>query len=71
MIDNPVGISGIGHPESSRLGLIGFGLLLFLVIEGMGSVIVRYPRSAGKQRHQIKGVLLPAYWPFCRYSPKR
>jgi hypothetical protein len=60
VMDNPVGISGLENPESSRLGSIVFGLLLLSVVAAMVSVIVRYLRSGGIQRHQIKWLLLPS-----------
>jgi len=60
VMDNPVGISGLENPESSPLGSIVFGLLLLSVVAAMVSVIVRYLRSGGIQRHQIKWLLLPS-----------
>jgi len=59
VMDNPAGISGLENPESSRLGSIVFGLLLLSIVAAMVSVIVRYLRSGGIQRHQIKWLLLP------------
>ncbi len=58
-MDNPVGIPGIENPEQSRSGSILFGLLLLLLGAALVSVVVRYVRSGGVERHQIKWFLFP------------
>jgi hypothetical protein len=56
---NPLGIPGVEDPEHSRLGSILFGLLLLLLGAALISVVVRYLRSGGVERHQIKWLLFP------------
>ena len=57
-IDNPVGISGIEDPEKSRLGAVLFGFFLVFLVLALASVVVRYLRSGGVQRQQIKWLML-------------
>jgi hypothetical protein len=57
-IDNPMGIPGIVDPEKSRLGSVLFGYFILLVILALASVVVRYIRSGGAQRQQIKWLML-------------
>jgi hypothetical protein len=53
-IDNPIGIEGLGYPEDLPV----FGLLNGLVIVGLvgavASVVVRFWRSRGVERQQMK-----------------
>jgi hypothetical protein len=58
-MDNPLGIPGIADPEHSGLGSVLFSLLLVALAAALVSVVVRYLRSEGIQRHQIKWLLLP------------
>jgi MFS family permease len=57
-MDNPVGIPGIGDPEKSTLGTVLLGSFVFFVVLALASVVVRYIRSGGVQRQQIKWLLL-------------
>ena len=59
-IDNPVGIPGVENPEQGRLGsmLLGLFVVLLLSVSALASVGVRYHRSTGIERHQIKWLLL-------------
>ena len=59
-MDNPVGIPGIENPEGSRLGSVLFGLLFVMVLLALVSVVVRYARSGGVRRQQIKWLLFAA-----------
>jgi len=56
-MDNPVGISGIEDPEKSQLGSVVFGFFIVLVVAALVSVVVRYLRSGGVQRQQIKWLM--------------
>jgi len=56
-MENPLGIPGIENPEHSRLGSVLFGLLFFLLGAALLSMVVRYLRSGGVERHQIKWLL--------------
>jgi hypothetical protein len=57
-MDNPVGIPGIENPEKSTLGAVLFGSFVLFLIVALASVVVRYLRSEGVQRQQIKWLLL-------------
>jgi hypothetical protein len=58
-MDNPLGIPGVEDPEHSRLGSVLFSLLLVALAAALVSVVVRYMRSEGIERHQIKWLLFP------------
>ena len=57
-MDNPVGIPGIEDPEESTLGTVLLGSFIIFVVLALASVVVRYIRSGGMQRQQIKWLLL-------------
>jgi hypothetical protein len=57
-MDNPVGIPGIEDPEKSRLGAVLLGSFVLFVVLALASVVIRYLRSEGTQRQQIKWLLL-------------
>jgi hypothetical protein len=57
-MDNPVGIPGIQDPENSQLGSVLFGAFFVLLFAALASVVVRYLRSGGVQRQQIKWLML-------------
>ncbi len=54
---NVVGIPGVENPEQSRLGSVLFGLLFVVLLAALVSVVVRYRRSGGVERHQIKWLM--------------
>lgn len=53
-IDNPVGIGGVVDPEEGGVGGVGFGLLLLSMLGGAVQIIVRFVRSRGVERQQMK-----------------
>ena len=60
VVDNPIGVAGIADPEDSILNL----LLGLLVVAAVVSLVVRFRRSRGDERLQLKwftyaGALLP------------
>jgi len=57
-MDNPVGIPGIVDPEKSKLGSVLLGFFIVFLVLALASVVVRYLRSGGVQRHQIKWLML-------------
>jgi hypothetical protein len=57
-MDNPVGIHGIEDPEKSTLGTVLLGSFFLFLVLALASVVVRYIRSGGVQRQQIKWLLL-------------
>ena len=57
VMDNPVGMPGIADPEKSQLGSVLFGIFFVLLFAALASVVVRYLRSGGVQRQQIKWLM--------------
>jgi len=57
-MDNPVGVPGIEDPEKSTLGSVLFGFFILFLVLALVSVVVRYLRSRGAQRQQIKWLML-------------
>jgi hypothetical protein len=53
-IRNPIGIAGIPDPEEGALGAVLFGLLLLCVAAAALSVVLRFRRSRGVERQQLK-----------------
>lgn len=63
-LENPVGVGGLDDAEEGLVGSVLFGLLLVSVVIGVVSLIVRFKRSRGVERQQLKwfafgAVLLP------------
>ena len=56
-MDNPVGIPGIENPENSRIGSVLLAFYLVFVAAALVSVVLRYLRSGGMQRQQIKWLM--------------
>jgi len=57
-MDNPLGMPGIEDPEKSTLGSVLFGFFILFLVLALVSVVVRYLRSGGAQRQQIKWLML-------------
>jgi hypothetical protein len=57
-VPNPIGIDGVVNPEESALGGLLYGTLVIASLAAMASLVVRYRRSIGAERLQIKWVLL-------------
>jgi hypothetical protein len=53
-IRNPIGIAGIPDPEAGALGAVLFGLLLLCSVAAVLSVVLRFRRSQGVERQQLK-----------------
>ena len=53
-IDNPVGITGAPDPENGALGTALLTLLLVCMVAAVASVVLRFRRSRGVERQQLK-----------------
>jgi hypothetical protein len=53
-IDNPIGIAGVPDPDNSRLGDVLIGLFTVCTGAAVLSVVLRFRRSRGVQRQQLK-----------------
>jgi hypothetical protein len=64
VIANPIGIAGVENPEESTVGAGLFILAVFLIAVAFVSLVLRFRRSRGEERQQLKwftyaGTLLP------------
>lgn len=57
VIDNPIGVAGMPDPESSALATVLFFPLLGGLVAGIASLVVRFRRSHGVERQQLKWFL--------------
>jgi hypothetical protein len=53
-IDNPIGVAAVPHPEESTAGTILTSLLTLSVLAAFTSLILRFRRSRGAERQQLK-----------------
>jgi hypothetical protein len=63
-VSNPIGVAAVGNPEQTRVGSALLGLLALLAVVASVSLIIRFLRSRGDERQQLKwfafaGALLP------------
>jgi hypothetical protein len=56
-MDNPLGIPGIQNPEENWIGSMLLGCYFVFLVAALASVVVRYLRSGGVQRQQIKWLM--------------
>jgi hypothetical protein len=64
VVANPIGVAGLEDPEESALGTALLNLLLLLVVVALVSLVIRFRRSRGEERQQLKwftyaGALVP------------
>jgi hypothetical protein len=53
-VRNPIGLAGVPDPEAGALGAVLFGLLLLCTVAAVVSVVLRFRRSRGVERQQLK-----------------
>ena len=53
-VDNPIGLAGIQDPEQTTMGAVLFLLLLGATFAAVVSMVVRFHRSRGVERQQLK-----------------
>ena len=54
VVDNPVGVAAVGDPEQGAVGLVLTSALGLLVVAAVASLVVRFRRSRGDERLQLK-----------------
>jgi hypothetical protein len=54
VIANPIGVAAVGNPEESPVALVLIGLLVVLAAVAFGSLVLRFRRSRGEERQQLK-----------------
>jgi hypothetical protein len=64
VVANPIGVAGLEDPEESALGTALLDLLLLLAVAAFVSLVMRFRRSRGEERQQLKwftyaGALVP------------
>ena len=53
-LDNPIGLAGIQHPEQGTVGAVLFLLLTGCMLAAVLSMVLRFRRSQGVERQQLK-----------------
>jgi hypothetical protein len=64
VIANPIGVAGVENPEESMVGMALLDLVTFSGVVAIVSLVVRFRRSRGEERQQLKwfayaGMLVP------------
>jgi hypothetical protein len=54
VVANPIGVAVVGNPVESRVGLALTILLVVLAAAAFGSLVIRFRRSRGEERQQLK-----------------
>jgi uncharacterized membrane protein len=53
-VANPIGVAAIGDPEQSTAGLVALNLIGLLAVLAVVSLVIRFRRSRGEERLQLK-----------------
>jgi hypothetical protein len=56
-VDNPIGVAGIPDPETSRVAGVLLGLLTACIVVAVICLVLRFRRSSGVERQQLKWVV--------------
>jgi hypothetical protein len=64
VVSNPIGMAGLQNPEESMVGVVLLNLLLLMAVLAFVSLVIRFRRSRGDERQQLKwftyaGALVP------------
>jgi hypothetical protein len=54
VVRNPIGLAGVQDPEQTTVGAVLFGLLLVCMVAAALSLVLRFRRSQGVERQQLK-----------------
>ena len=54
MVANPIGVTGVENPEESTVGVVLFVLMIVWMLVAFGSLVIRFRRSRGEERQQLK-----------------
>jgi len=66
VIVNPIGVAAVKNPEKSTVGVALLGLITLSAVVAVGSLVLRFRRSRGEERQQLKwftyaGALVPLF----------
>jgi hypothetical protein len=62
-VRNPIGLAGVPDPEEGALGSVLFGVLAVCAVAALVSLVLRFRRSRGVERQQLKWVTYAAALP--------